>query len=80
MLRTSLVVLWLKLYASSSGDPGSIPGRETKSPHMEAAGHETNEKNKNKSVSYKETDYMIKFDSHQCMWSVMLVSKAYVKS
>ena len=78
MLRTSLVVCWLKLYASSSGDPGSIPGRETKSPHTEAAGHETNEKNKK--VSYKETDYMIKFDSHQCMWSVMLVSKAYVKS
>ena len=32
---TSLVVRWMRLCASSSGDMGLIPGWETESPHAE---------------------------------------------
>ena len=32
---TSLVVQWLKLQASSTGDPGLIPGQETRSYMMQ---------------------------------------------
>ena len=31
-LETSLVVLWLRLYTSTAGDVGSVPGRGTKIP------------------------------------------------
>ena len=54
MLSISLLVHRLKLYASNSGGPGSIPGWEIKSPYVEAAGHKTKEKNRNRKVSYKE--------------------------
>ena len=35
---TSLVVQWLKLCASNTGDASSIPGREIKTPHAAQCG------------------------------------------
>ncbi|TEA34456.1 hypothetical protein DBR06_SOUSAS23310014, partial [Sousa chinensis] len=36
ILRTSLVVQWVRLHTPNAGGPGSIPGQRTRS-HMHAA-------------------------------------------
>ena len=45
--RTSLVVQWLRLQASTAGGVGSIPGQETKIPH---AAQSSQKQNKQKPV------------------------------
>ena len=48
ILRTSLAVKWLRLYATTTGGEGSIPGWETKIPHAMQHGQKTLKKERNK--------------------------------
>ena len=44
--RTSLVVQWLRLCASSAGIMGLIPGQRSKTPHAEQQGQKKGKKTK----------------------------------
>ena len=44
MTGNSLVVQWLRFCASNAGGVGSIPGQETKIPHVARCGQNTKNK------------------------------------
>ena len=48
--RTSLVAQWLRLYASSAGSVGSVPGQGTEIPHAVQRGRKTKIKFKKENV------------------------------
>ena len=48
--ETSLVVQWLRLHSSTTGDTGSIPGQETKISHAMWHGQKKKKRKKEKAT------------------------------
>ena len=76
LLGTSLVVQWLKPWASTAGDMGSIPGQGTKILYTGQCGQKK-EKEKKKPVSYLAFFYVDSSYKKRCMFVVRFSKVKY---